>query len=260
MQVNANGVNLWVQDDGRGQEVLLIHGLGTSQELWDDLTPLLTARQRVIRFDLRGFGRSASAADGQASFGQWARDAKAVLDARGAKSAFVVGHGVGAAVALEMALNFPQLTRGVVAVGGLVQVPPPAIVGFRQQIEAAERQGMAAVVALMKPTLASDTRSDIFDRYQKLLLATQAASYARGGRALMQSLLPDRLADVAKPTLVIVGQNDPIAPPLAAREIEEAISGARITTVPGMGHLIPWEAPGELARLIGEFTASAGRF
>src|SRR5439155_24470200 len=147
MRRSVNGADLQVQDEGQGAPaILLLHGLGASLGLWDDLAPLLSPRHRVVRFDLRGFGGSAAPETPPYSLGLWARDAKTLLDQLEIPRAVVVGHGLGAAVALEMALDFPMSTHGVVAVSPLIQVHPLAAAAVRQQMDAAERQGMAAVV------------------------------------------------------------------------------------------------------------------
>jgi 3-oxoadipate enol-lactonase/3-oxoadipate enol-lactonase/4-carboxymuconolactone decarboxylase len=127
-------------------------------------------------------------------------------------------------------------------------------------MELAERQGMAAVAALARQSVAPAGRADLFERYQRELLQVKPASYARAVRAMMQADLSERVSDVAKPTLVVVGQQDTVSPPAQSREIEEAVSGARLSLLPGVGHLVPWEAPRELAKLVSDFAAAAGRF
>jgi 3-oxoadipate enol-lactonase len=256
----VNGVQLWVQEEGNGPPVLLLHGLGTNSDLWSDVVPLLVPRHRVLRLDLRGFGRSDAPADTPYSLGVWARDVQALLEARKASPAIVVGHGLGASVALELALDFPQPARGNVVVSGSASVTPLAAPTVRQHMELAERQGMAAVAALARQTIAAPARADLFERYQQALMLVKPASYARSARALMQADLSERVSDVAKPTLVVVGQQDAVAPVAQSREIEEAVSGARLSVLPGIGHLVPWEAPQELARLVSDFAASAGKF
>src|SRR5438045_8202122 len=103
-RVSVNGAELELRDEGRGPELVLLPGLGAGLELWEAVSPLLGAGHRVIRLDLRGFGRSAAPADPPYSLGLWARDVKALLDALGIARAFFVGHGLGAAVAFELGL------------------------------------------------------------------------------------------------------------------------------------------------------------
>jgi len=258
-RVGVNGTELEVRDEGRGPEIVLLPGLGAGLELWDAVAPLLGAHRRVIRLDLRGFGRSAAPPSPPYSLGLWARDVKALLDVLKVGRAFFVGHGLGAAVALELGLDFPMATRGIVAVAPLVQISPLLAPWYRQQLDAAERQGMAAVAALVAARVAP-SRPELAERYAQMLQATAAGSYARAVRAAMQADLGERAADLAKPTLVVAGQHDPLLPVQGARELEEHISGARLAVLPGVGHLVPWEAPQELAQRIGEFAASAERF
>src|SRR5262249_39816738 len=127
---------------------------GAGLELWDAVGPLLGARHRVIRLELRGFGRSAAPESPPYSLGLWARDVKALLDMLGVGRAFFVGHGLGAAVALELGLDYPMATRGIVAVAPLAQAAPLLAPWYRQQLEAAERQGMAAAALLAAATIA----------------------------------------------------------------------------------------------------------
>jgi 3-oxoadipate enol-lactonase len=256
---HLNDVDLWVEEQGAGPAVLLLHGIGTSLALWDAVAAALAPSHRVIRFDLRGFGKSAAPANPPYSLGLWARDARAVLVDRKAEPAIVVGHGLGASVAMEMALDFPPAVRGIVLVGAATHVLATSAPLVRQQMEAAERQGMAAVAALQQPTLAP-ARADLVTRYRDLLVGSNAASFARAVRATMQVDLSERMEDLAKPTLVVVGQQDAVAPPNRAREIEEGVSGARLAVLPGVGHLAPLEAPAEVAQAVTEFSARAGRF
>ena len=264
MRRSVNGADLLVQEQGGGGEtVLLLHGIGTSLALWDELAPLLAERFRAIRFDQRGLGGSAAPQTPAYSLGLWARDAQGLLDQLQIPRAVLVGHGFGAAVALEMALDFPTATRGVVAVCPLVGIPPAAAALARQQMEAAERQGMAAVASLVQQQIAptGSGAARMFDRLRPGLQATQPASFARVVRAALQADLSERIADVAKPTLVVAGQQDLLATAMLARELEETISGARIRVLQGAGHLLPLEAPCELAGIIADFVANqVGRF
>src|SRR5215213_7248707 len=91
-------LRLWWEEEGSGQPLLLIMGLGATLEWWARLRPALTARYRTILFDNRGVGKS-DVPPGPYSIAAMAADAVAVLDAAGVASAHVVGLSMGGYIA-----------------------------------------------------------------------------------------------------------------------------------------------------------------
>ena len=94
--IESDGARIWYTIDGRDDApaLLLLHSLGTSHALWDEQLPPLVDRYRLIRYDARGHGKS-TAPPGEFTIEQLGRDALAVLDAAGAKSAVVCGVSIG---------------------------------------------------------------------------------------------------------------------------------------------------------------------
>src|SRR5215469_5603650 len=124
MMVNSNGVELYVDIQGEGTPVVLLHGWPDSSALWRSQIPFLTAHGfRTIAPDLRGFGRS-SRPEGKGSYrlSNSVADVAAILDAAGAPMAHVVGHDWGAGVAWLSAMFLPDRVRTLTA----ISVPHPA--------------------------------------------------------------------------------------------------------------------------------------
>src|SRR5215212_7863258 len=107
------GIHLWWEEDGAGDPLLLIMGLGATLEWWARLRPSLTARCRTILFDNRGVGRSDVPA-GPYSIPAMADDAAAVLDAAGVGSAHVFGLSMGGYIAQELILRHPGRVRSLI--------------------------------------------------------------------------------------------------------------------------------------------------
>jgi pimeloyl-ACP methyl ester carboxylesterase len=106
--VPVTGGQLWAEDTGGdGTAVVLIHGDWTDSGIWARLVPLLRANCRVIRYDLRGFGRSSRPAQPFTRLD----DLRAVLDHFGVQEAVAVGHSGGGGTALGLALHYPERVR-----------------------------------------------------------------------------------------------------------------------------------------------------
>ncbi|WP_084957066.1 alpha/beta fold hydrolase [Thermoactinospora rubra] len=117
--VTTGSVRLAVRDSGTDKPpAVLIHGLATPQRSWDRLAPLLASGYRVVTFDLRGHGRS-SAAESCA----FADDVRAVMDALHVERPLLVGHSLGALLALQAATE--RECRAVVAVDGGLRLERP---------------------------------------------------------------------------------------------------------------------------------------
>jgi pimeloyl-ACP methyl ester carboxylesterase len=119
--VVADGVRLRVRevvDAGRGAPtVVLLHGLASTQRVWDLMLPRLARRFRVVTYDARGHGLSAKPSSGY-GFGTVTGDALAVIRAVGRQRPLVVGHSWGAMVALELAVRHPRSIGGTVLIDG----------------------------------------------------------------------------------------------------------------------------------------------
>ncbi len=116
-----NGTNIFWTEQGAGEPLLLIMGLGGSHKEWRRIAPPLAEKYRVIIFDNRGVGETVPT-DEPFMIPQMAADAKAVLGAANVESAHILGMSMGGMIAQEFALNYPEMTRtltlAVTACGG----------------------------------------------------------------------------------------------------------------------------------------------
>jgi pimeloyl-ACP methyl ester carboxylesterase len=97
--------------------LLLLHGLASSQRIWDLLLPRLTRRFRVVTYDARGHGLSSKPSSGY-GFDRVVADARAVIRSTKLHGPLIIGHSWGAMVALELAARHPPAVRGAVLVDG----------------------------------------------------------------------------------------------------------------------------------------------
>lgn len=117
--IDAEGARLHVREEGANgaPRLLLIHGASANlRELWGPLAPHFTDTHRVIAYDRPGMGHSTRPKRAAETLAVQARCAARVLEETGDGPALVVGHSLGAAVSLRLALDFPQLVRGLVLI------------------------------------------------------------------------------------------------------------------------------------------------
>lgn len=115
--IDAEGARLHVREAGDGSPLLLIHGASAnSLELWGPLAEPLSATHRVIAYDRPGMGHSTRPKRGGETLALQARCAARILEQNGGGPALIVGHSLGAAVSLRLALDHPRLVRGLVLI------------------------------------------------------------------------------------------------------------------------------------------------
>src|SRR5579864_9129590 len=105
--VENQGSRIYWDQQGRGEPILLIMGLGYTSHMWYRIRPRLAEHYLTLACDNRGVGRS-EVPPGPYSIRLMASDAAAVLDAAGIKSAHVFGVSMGGMIAQEVALQYPQ--------------------------------------------------------------------------------------------------------------------------------------------------------
>ncbi|MGH2794544.1 MAG: alpha/beta fold hydrolase [Actinomycetota bacterium] len=118
LTVKRAGVRLSARTFGqRGRHLILIHGLASSQHIWDLALPRLERDFRITTYDQRGHGESFRPSSGY-SFDEVTKDLAAVAGAVGAKRPVLVGHSYGANVSIELAVRRPDAVAGVMCVDG----------------------------------------------------------------------------------------------------------------------------------------------
>jgi len=252
-------VILHYEDEGSGRPVLLIHGHTQDHRIWAPVVPeLLTAGLRVLRPDLRGHGRSTRTQAGY-HFTHHASDMAAVLEAAGVSSATVIGYSIGGGIALEMALNRPACIDGLVLVSPVMPDRPfePAFMeNLKEVARVARTEGIAAAMAgpwAENPLFAySFTKPGIRETANSITRDFPGAEYLASSRDRVERpwTVPDRLAEIDVPTLVVAGGHEMPGFRAWAEEAAAGIPGARLEIYENCGHLVPLEEPDRLASAI----------
>jgi len=240
-----------LQGEGAGSAerapVLLVHPLGLSEAIWQDLAGRLAALGHpTLRYDLRGHGRSPNAA-GDWGLAELAEDAARLIGEWGRGPVVMVGLSLGGLVAQQLAATRPELLRGLVLAHCDSHYPETARAAFSARIAAVQAEGMAGVVEAalaryLNPALRA-ARPDIEAALHGTLLAQDPAAYARACAAVRDADLRGALSGWAGPALVIGGTVDGGVPPERAAALAASMPQARLTLLEGASHLGPVEQP-----------------
>lgn len=240
------------QDGPRDAAVLLlIHGTAASARFWDALVPMLTGSHRVIRVDLLGCGRSAKPAGASYEIPDQGRRVGEALDRLGVEDAVVVGHSSGGMVATALAEQRPDLVSALVLINtgphlGALIAPETATSGpshwppTEEQIRQFASTGLPAGFQV-PPEVVAELRSMPYDVFTALMLAPR--DY------LEQRPLPDRLAPLGTPLLVVFGEADRRWRSSSAADYR-VVPGAKVEMLPGLGHSPILEDPPRTAELL----------
>jgi 3-oxoadipate enol-lactonase len=226
------GTSLHYLVSGRrhGESVLLLHALGASVEMWAPQLPALERHFRVVRYDVRGHGRS-PAADGPptaCSMAELANDALAVLDAAGVGRAHWCGLSLGGMTAMWAAVAAPERVSRLVLSSTTAHFPPPET--WQGRIDTVLRDGLAPIadgIAERWFTAGFRARSpEVVERTVAGVRATAPRGYAECCAAVRDMDQRERIASIAAPTLVIAGAVDPGTTVAHAEALVERIPGA----------------------------------
>jgi 3-oxoadipate enol-lactonase len=261
--VLSQGARIYWEEHGTGEPVLMIMGLSYTLDMWYRLRPSLSARYRTILFDNRGIGRS-EVPNGPYLMRQMADDAKAVMDAAGVESAYVMGASMGGMIAQELTLRYPERVRalmlGCSGPGGLrsklpqfkrLQISKGAATAIREQREWAVAP-MLYADATPKERIAEDIEV-------RLRYPPTPTGFLSQFAAIVMWTSYSRLPQISVPTLVIHGDEDRMVPVENGRLLAERIPGAVFHVIPGAGHIITTDRPdvvdAEVLRFLNEQSA-----
>jgi pimeloyl-ACP methyl ester carboxylesterase len=257
--IEANGLEIYVDQAGHGPDVLLIGGLGDTVESWQFQLDGLADRYRLTAFDNRGAGRTAMPRE-PVSVPAMADDAAAVLRALEIHSAHVAGFSGGSLIAQELALRHPVRVRSLV-----LQSTWSAMDRYFRQwglfvhslIEAApsERAFLEGFfLDIYTPRAHNDgTVAQIIDEVLAFPHKQAPGDMQRFLDAFLEHDTSERLHEIAVPTLVLAGGLDTTSRPGLCRAVAEAIPGARFEVMEDEAHQPFQEVPDQWNARVDEF-------
>lgn len=251
----ANG--LYYEVAGSGHPLVLIHGGQLDSRMWDDQFAAYAKSYRVIRYDVRGFGKSPAATSVFAD----EEDLAALLKTLNVQKAYVVGLSLGGRIAIDLMLTHPDLVDAAVLVA-------PGLSGFHfngdpndaaswHAAQAGDWETVAhywLISGYMTPAMSNPR---IAPRIHQLALDNARENLDNA--ALERVLDPpaiDRLASIHVPTLIVVGNRDVADIHEICGLLYARIPGAKEVVIDGAGHMVNMEKPAEFDRAVLTFLHS----
>lgn len=246
----VNGIELYYESHGEGPAVVFAHGAGGNHLSWWQQVPIFSREYRCVTFDHRGWGTSVEPSGGPGA-SAFVEDVKELLDHLGVAKTFLVSQSMGGRACLGFALTYPERTLGLVlgdTTGGVGD----------QAVLQARSAGNPSVDINQRFFLASfnEQHPDRAFLYNQIRLLNPPRPADNTPTSIRDQNGPQaadlvRLAPV--PTLLVVGEADPICPVPAMQALQRLIPNSRLEVVPGAAHSAYFEQPEAFNKLVGGF-------
>ncbi len=257
-RVNVNGVDLNYRDTGNGKSgsvVLLLHAFPLHSGMWARQIAALENKHRVIAPDYRGLGRSGVPPE-VSSMELLAQDVRALLQHVRVERAAVAGISMGGYLAFELFRQWPALFRGLALCDTRAGADTDEGKASREKFaKTAIEKGLLWVAEEMTPKLLrSQPDPAVVKGVRALIAEGTPAGVAAAQRGMARR--PDStatLATIACPTLVIVGTEDSLTPPVESEKMAAAVKGAKLVRIPNAGHISNIENGEAFSKALAEF-------
>ena len=255
--LTVGDAQLYLERSGTGPALVFLHGGQMDARLWDDQVRRFAARYTVVRYDIRGYGRSSDVLGPYASH----EDLERVLNALDLERVVLVGHSLGGRIAIDYALDHPERVAGLVLVA-------PGVTGwdwsgpdhafFEDILAAAEAGDSAGAVELwlaspyMAPAMESPT---LAARLRQLCRANERAWRMPDVERRREPPAVNQLEALTMPTLLVVGSRDVPDILRIADLLESTLPDVERVDLTGVGHVPNLEAAERFDRELTEFLA-----
>ena len=255
MKARIRDIEVYFETQGKGEPLLLIHGLGSSTEDWEPQVADFASHFRVITYDVRGHGRT-DKPRARYSIRQFSDDAAALLQHLEAGPAHILGISMGGMIALQLAVDHPKMVKSLTIVNS---GPELVLRTWRQRIAIYSRFAIVRLMGMRKMgemlatrLLPGPTHAAARDTFVERWARNDPGAYLRALRALIGWSVTSSLGSIAAPTLVLTADQD-YTPVIFKEEYTAKVPGARLVVVPDSRHMLPVERPAEFNRAALDF-------
>jgi pimeloyl-ACP methyl ester carboxylesterase len=250
--VDSKKIACWVNGNGfdeQAQSLFFIHGSGGDHSLWSFQYARLNKNFNIVAVDLPGHGSSEGS--GESDINTYSLWVKKLFDVLQMKNVIIIGHSLGAAIALTLAADFSSMIKGIAAVGGGLKMPVnPAI------FELLKKEPETAFELMGKFSLAKENRTKLAEPLKKSMVAGNIESLYNDLVACDKMDLTDKVKKINLPSLIMCGEEDKMTPPQLSREISANINGSKTCFIKNAGHMVMMENPEEFNEALIAFAKS----
>lgn len=247
------------ESSGKGDPVVLLHPIAMRLEFWRPVVERLGENHRVVSLDLRGHGQNIPA-EAPYSIADLASDVVALCRSLALGPACFVGCSLGGMVAQGVALQAPELVRGLLLANTAHTMDEKGAEVMRGRAEAAAK-GLDRTIDQDMARWFSEpfrqTHPTTVETVRTWALGNDPATVAYGWRAIAGLNYQNRLSTITQPVLVTTGTLDPASPPEAARRTAAAFANGRYVEIADCGHFSPIEHPAAFAGIAEELLAAS---
>lgn len=247
LRLSESGARIGLRDAGRGEPVVLLHGVGLQSAAWHPQIATLSQGYRVIALDLPGHGASDTLPGGSQlpDFVAWCHDAVQALDLGPVN---LVGHSMGALIAVGFAALHPAMTRRVALLNGVYlrdDAARRAVVDRAEQISAGAVDIETPLSRWFEQSPAQDAARD---QVAGWLADAGRSGYATAYTAFAQgdATYADKIARISCPFLAVTGDGDPNSTPAMSRAMAAQAVQGKAVIVKDHRHMVNLTAPDQI--------------
>jgi 3-oxoadipate enol-lactonase len=264
-KVRANGIELFYEESGTGDPLLLISGFACDHTNWRKLVPLLASCYSLITFDNRGVGQSSSP-ETPYNIRLLAEDTIGLLDAIGLDSVHVGGHSMGGQIALELALACPGRVKSLILLSSCAKMDERGRTVIELWGDFPKLVDPVTGIRLSLPWIYTTrfyaTPGAIDEVIQEILAnpfpPTVSGIYQQS-RAITSYDASARLREIKCPTLVVVGDEDILGGSHLSMDLAHRIPEAQLVVLKQAAHGLLTESPQATAAAIRDFLSDLGK-
>ncbi len=260
-KLHVNDIEMYYEIHGEGEPLVLIEGLASDHTAWTPQVEELKTQFRCLIFDNRGMGQTDSP-EIEYTTRMFAEDTVRLMEATGFTEAHIVGLSMGACIAQELCLAYPEKVLSLVLISGWARADRYFKDLINHWIYLAENTHpdalwMDVLLWSFSPNMFNERPNDIQELKDGVIEAEiPPGAFIRQARSLITHDAYDRLNQVTAPTLIIVGQEDILTPYRLAVELNQAIPHSRLRVLEEQAHAFPLENPKVLINEIIDFILS----
>lgn len=254
--VKVNGASLYYEIAGEGEVVVFLHSGFTDLRLWDDQFDFLEKYFKVIRYDVRGFGKSDRPSEPFSHF----EDLKELFNYLGIEKAHLVGVSMGGSIAIDFTLQYPELVQCLVLSGSSLN-------GYKLNADETAKQMSLAGMSIAKKDenliqsvefmldnpIWRQSNWKAHQRLKDMFMSTSLEWALEDIEIIANPPASERLSEISKETLLVIGSEDSQPIKEVIKVLELGITNAKKVQIEGTGHLPNLDKPDEFNKIILEF-------